>query len=155
MKTIVSVCDVCKKRSEYQEDAYAEEHQDRSVVLWEDRKRMATLDVCEECFRFLLEACQVVLRGEFASKFEEALASAFKRRGFPLLTERAPEPAPEPEPEPAPAPEPSPEPEPAPAPEPEPEPEPAPEPYSPPVYCEPDSSFTGREGREGREGRDG
>lgn len=142
MKTIVSVCDVCKKRSEYQEDAYAAEHKDRSVVLWEERKRMATLDVCETCFAFLLETCQVVLRGEFASKLEEALASAFKRRGFPLLTERAPEPEPAPEPAPAP------EPEPAPAPAPE----LAPEPYSPPVYFEPDSSFTGREGREGRDG---
>ena len=139
MKTIVSVCDVCKKRDEYQEDSYATEHQDRSVALWENRKRMATLDVCEECFKLILEASRGVLRGEPVSLYR-CNPDGSRAEATPLLIERAPEPLDEPEPAP----------EPAPAPEPDSEREG--EPYSPPVYCEPDSSFTGREGREGRDG---
>jgi hypothetical protein len=145
MKTIVSVCDVCKKRSEYQEDAYAIDHKDRSVVLWEDRKRMATLDVCQECFRLLLEACQGVLRGEPVALYR-CNPDGSRVEVTPALPERERAPEAEPEPEPA-----LPEPEPAESVEapnfPEREPAEAPN-YDPPRHYSPDSSFTGREGRD-------
>jgi hypothetical protein len=73
MKTLVSVCDVCKGREEFSENDYAVEHVERTIVLWENRKRVTGLDVCDSCFQLIFEACKMVLAGEVTEKLAKAI----------------------------------------------------------------------------------